>query len=288
MEEPGLLQLYGRSRDRFFQDLTARLLGDSRVQAAWLSGAHGRDEDDEWSDFDLHVAVADESCPSLLADPGELFELAGEVILVQANFPSDSMPDGRFWLVVYPGPFHVDWNIGPISAARRPRASRPLFERRLVPPAEDPSPLPAEQARQSAQQALEFFWAMLPIAVKYAGRGWTRRAVQQEALLSAAWQRLWRVANGERLRSQDKYDQNRPPSFEMLAATPAFGSTIDGPALIEVLEGYCTAVEGLHPALAALGVDVPARMPFEVRRLLEVAGDEIKRGQMRDGSGARR
>jgi len=288
MQEESLLETYGRARDGWFDGLVTRLRADSRVLAAWLSGAHGRDEDDEWSDFDLHVAVTDNACQALLADPRGLFELAGEPLLVQANFPSESMPEGRFWLAVYSGPYEVDWNIGPISAAQRPQASRVLFEHLPVPVADGPSPLTSDEARQAAQQALDFFWAMLPIAIKYAGRGWTRRAVQQEGLLSGAWQRLWGIANRALLRSQDAYDQNRRPLPELLSATPAFGPVIDGEATLHVLEGYCDAVEKLHPRLAELGVSIPNEMPRQVRTLLAVPREQFPRGEVRPGTGGRR
>lgn len=79
---------------------------------------------------------------------------------MQANFPSDSMPGGRFWLVVYPGPVQVDWNIGPASQSAIPRDSLPLLEKESVPFA-GPLEVPGGDAlRERAQKTLEFFWAM--------------------------------------------------------------------------------------------------------------------------------
>jgi hypothetical protein len=282
------LQVYGHARDEQFNALVTRLEADERIRAAWLSGAHGRGEDDEWSDFDFHVAVRDGDMQSVLGEPMSLFRLAGRVLLVQGNFPSDSMPDGRFWLVVYAGPWAIDWNIGPASAAVRPRASRVLFEKEMVRLASDPAPLTRLETQEQAQKALEFFWAMAPIAVKYAGRGRMRRAVQQEALLAAAWQRLWELAHRRVLRTQDAYDQNRPPSPRALAAIRSFDSVITGEDVVRVIGEYCDAMEPLHPGLACLGVDVPIRMPAEVRRLIEIARIEIQRGSNRPGSGSRR
>jgi hypothetical protein len=214
--------------------------------------------------------------------------MVGEVLLVQANFPSDSMPEGRFWLVLYPGPVHIDWNIGPASAAVRPRASRLIFEHRPIPFAPGPAPLTAEEARAPAQKALEFFWAMAPIAVKYAGRGWTRSAVQQEGLLAGAFQRLWRLVHGRLLRSQDAYDQNRPPEPELLGTQPQFRPVIDAADSLRVIDEYCEAVTALHPALTRMGVEVPLRMPGEVRSLLAVARAEVARGAVRPGTGSQR
>ncbi|MEX0784342.1 MAG: hypothetical protein WD557_17005 [Dehalococcoidia bacterium] len=284
---PTLLE-YSAARDRMFAALVERLEADERGVAAWLSGAHGRGEDDEWSDFDFCLAVRDGEMEAIRSDPMPLFALAGEVLLVQANFPSDTIPDGRFWLVVYPGPVHIDWNVGPASAAVRPRASRLLFEKQPIPIAANPPALPAEEAREHARKALEFFWAMAPIAVKYAGRGWTRRAVQQESLLSQAREQLWRLAHGRTLRSQDAFDQNRPPEPELLADWPQFGHAIDGAEALRVIREHCDAVETLHRALGALGVEVPHRMPAEVRALLEIADAEVAGGVIRQGTGSRR
>jgi predicted nucleotidyltransferase len=282
------LKAYSLKREETFARVVDKLLADERIRAAWLSGAHGRGEDDEWSDFDLCLAIRDDYFEPIRADPTPLISLAGEVLLVQANFASDSIPGGHFWLVMYPGPMHIDWNVGPISLATRPRASKLLFEKEPVPVAADPSPMRGDEARDLAQKALELFWAMAPIAVKYAGRGWTRRAIHQEALLSSAFERLWRLAHGLVLRTQDEYSQNRPPDAAMRAAAPAFGPQIDPAAALDAILGYCAAVEALHPRLAALGVIAPDRMHAEVRRLAEIARSESQRGVVRPGSGSRR
>jgi hypothetical protein len=274
-----------RARDAMFEALIATLVADTRTVAAWLSGSHGRGEDDEWSDFDFHLAVDDDAMPAVLADPMSWFAMAGEVLLVQANFPSDSMPEGRFWLVIYAGPFQIDWNTGPASAAARPAASRLLFEKQPVPIAADPPPLAAEAVRDEAQRTLEFFWAMAPIAVKYAGRGWSSQAVQQVALLRRAYMRLWRLVDSPPVRGPDAYDQNRPPEPELLASIPDFAGTIDPPECLRVIATFCEAVSELHPGLESRGFAVPLRMPAEVVHLIAIAQTETATGAVRRGTG---
>jgi hypothetical protein len=285
---PSPLATYARARDAMFDALMDRLEADPRTVAAWLSGSHGRGEDDEWSDFDFHLAVAEDVMPAILEDPMPWFELAGEVLLVQANFPSDSMPEGRFWLVIYPGPIHIDWNIGPAPAAARPVASRLLFAKRPIPFAADPPPLTAEVIRDEAQRTLEFFWAMAPIAVKYAGRGWTTQAVQQVALLRRAYIRLWSLTHGNPPRGPDASDQNRPPEAEMLASLPAFARTIDPLECLRVIDDFCGTVVVLHPLLDAVGAAIPQRMPAEVARLVELATPEAASSVVGPGSGVHR
>jgi hypothetical protein len=282
---PTSLAACARDRDAMFARLVPLLEADPRTVAAWLSGAHGRGEDDEWSDFDFHLAVRDEALTAILEDPMPLFELAGEVLLAQADFPSDSMPEGRFWLVIYPGPMHIDWNIGPASVAARPVASRLLFEKQPVHYAEDPPSLTLSEVAAEAQRTLEFFWAMAPIAVKYAGRGWTSQAVQQVALLNRAYMRLWRLANDSPVRGRDPYDQNRPPEPEMLASIPSFARTIDPNECLSVIDDFCDAVAELHPRLEALGADIPERMPVEVAAFIELAQSEFTAPAVRSGTG---
>ena len=78
----------GGLRDALLQKLVAHFEADERVTGAWLSGSTGRDEDDEWSDFDLHVAVRDDAFEAVIAAHEELFAWGGTPLLVQANFPS--------------------------------------------------------------------------------------------------------------------------------------------------------------------------------------------------------
>ncbi|MDP9372181.1 MAG: nucleotidyltransferase domain-containing protein [Chloroflexota bacterium] len=145
------LMRYGRERDALLDRITPLLQADPRVGAAWLSGSFGRDEADEWSDLDLHVAVEDDHFPAFLRERPDLFGRAGHPILVQQDMPSDSMPGGRFQLALYAGTIEVDWNIGPISQAARPAASRVLFDRVGIPLATPPPLTPAERRAKADQ-----------------------------------------------------------------------------------------------------------------------------------------
>jgi hypothetical protein len=281
------LEAYGRTRDELRSRLRASLIADPRVVAAWLTGSFGRDEADEWSDLDLHVAVEDDALAALSGRDSALFPLVGDPALVQAGFPSDCMPGGTFWLVVYEGAVHVDWNIGPAGATARSSASVLLFEHRPIPLFPKPEAADPLRVREDAQRAIEFFWAMAPIALKYAGRGHTRLAITQSALLERAYVALWNAVH-EPQRLYDKYHQNRKMQSELDATFPRFGPNIDGAAAVAVIRSFCDLVEALHPALAAAGVAVPERMPAEVRRLSQIAEAEAARGGSRPGTGSRR
>ncbi|MHB8576147.1 MAG: hypothetical protein ACYDCQ_12545, partial [Dehalococcoidia bacterium] len=115
--------------------IVAVLEADVRVDAAWLSGSFGRGEADEWADLDLHVAIADTSFDAFIGERPELYPRVGRPILIQQEMASNSVNNGRFQLVWYEGPFEVDWNIGPTSAAARWPASQMLLERVPIPSA---------------------------------------------------------------------------------------------------------------------------------------------------------
>ena len=231
--------------------------------------------------------VDDSSLQSVLDAPDDLFSLGGEPLLIQGNFPSDSLPGGRFWLVEYQGLVEVDLNVGPAGRGMRPAASMLLFEKSPVAIAEDRLTELTEALWARTQKAVEYFWAMAPIAVKYGGRGHTRLAVAQCALLEQAFVNMWRAVNHP-AGLNDEFHQNRliEPALDELL--PRFGSDIDAPATLTVVSLFCVRAESLHPALQAIGVTVPEKMATQVTRMLRVAMDEARRGGTGPKIGSRR
>ena len=92
----------------------------------------------------------------------------------------------------FEGPLEVDFSCIPASEAQKPVGHKVLFEKRLLPMVPTPLLAPDERRAEARRWAM-FFWAMAPIAIKYAGRGDTRRAVGQTNLLSRALVCLWRL-----------------------------------------------------------------------------------------------
>ena len=284
-----VLEQIGHKRDELLERLVLALQNDQRVKAAWLTGSFGRGEADDWSDLDIQVVVGDEHFEQIVAQPSQLFELAGEPLLVFGiSGPSDSLPGGRFWLVMYAGAIEIDWNIGPSSKAERAEAAVVLFDRIGVPVAPFPSPISLEERRTLAERTLLFFWAMAPIAIKYAGRGHTRLAVKQANLLRDAYVSLWRVVHRPDLLQNQGYDQNRLIEDELNAQMPRFAATIDPPAALGNIRAFCTQVEQLHSALREFGVAIPDAMVGEVAALLERAEVVAQCGGSRPNQGRRR
>jgi predicted nucleotidyltransferase len=284
-----LLQQLGHARDTLLARVTQVLERNPQVGGAWLSGSFGRGEADEWSDLDLHVAVEDEHLPAFLENYQTLFAEVGRPLLVFGGIPSNSMPGGHFWLVQYePFMLEIDWNIGPVQEAVRPEASLLLFDRVGIPITTPPPSTPEAERRAVADKQLSFFWAMAPIAIKFAGRGHTRLAVDQVDLLVGAFIKLWHALYHPERLQKDVYHQNRPLDAALDARLPRFGSQIDPVAALDIIRMLCKEVEALHPALAEMGAFVAEDVVAEVVVLAELAEPVARRGGSVPNQGSRR
>ncbi|MDQ3657032.1 MAG: hypothetical protein M3457_18410 [Chloroflexota bacterium] len=245
--------------------------------AAWLSGSFGRGVEDAWSDLDLHVAVEDASLPAFLDERHSLYQRIGDPILVQREMASNAMATSRFQLVIYPGPIEVDWTIGPVSRAYRPPETKIIFSRRVI-PIEIPSPPSTEERRAQATDTLAFFWAMTPIALKYVGRGESRRASSQIDLLTGAFIQLWRLVELPDGPNPAAPFQNRATEPELDAILPRLGWEITPDSALAVIQALCAETERLHPSLDALGVPPPRELVVEVATLANLARSAIREG----------
>jgi predicted nucleotidyltransferase len=264
------LASYAHDRNVLLERIVGTLQTDSRVVAAWLSGSFGRGVEDAWSDLDLHVAVEDDALPAFLDERPALYRRVGTPTLVQREMPSNAMATSRFQLVLYPGPIEVDWTIGPVSQADRPPETRVLFARRAI-PIEVPPPASPTERRAQAADALTFFWAMAPIAIKYVGRGETRRASSQIDLLTGAFIQLWRLVERPDGPNPTAPFQNRATEPGLDAILPRLEWEITPGAALAVILALCTATERLHPALEALGVRPPHDVAIEIAPLADLA-----------------
>jgi predicted nucleotidyltransferase len=264
------LAAYTRLRDDLLVRIVGVLHADLRVRSAWLSGSFGRGEADAWSDFDLHVAVEDDELVGFWAARHRLYAQVGRPVLVQPEMKSNAQPGAHFQLVVFDGPLEVDWNIGPLSQARRPATSHILLQRAEVAVMAQP-PLSSTERLACLDHQLTFFWAMAPIAVKYIGRAQSRRAVGLLGLLTGALLILWRL-----LADADEPDPglvatNRVLEPELAQRLPTLGERIDPLECLAVLRAQCAEVEQLHAGLEALDVAIPSEMPEQVSRLALLA-----------------
>jgi hypothetical protein len=263
---------------------------DVRVNAAWLSGSFGRGEVDEWSDLDLHVAVADAAYERFAAEHEAIFARCGEVLhVISHGIPSWSMPNGRFWLVQYaPYMLEIDWNIGPTRETTCPEASLILFDRVGIPTTPVQSPVDDAKRQREAKEQLDFFWAMAPIAIKFVGRGHTRLAAKQVDLLHRAFVSIWHALYRPELLEKDTYHQNRPLEAGLDACLPRFEPVIDPLAALKVIRAFCDEVVTWHPALTEIDMRVNERAVRETYALAEIAEAAARHGGSGPQRGSRR
>ena len=159
--------------------ITLVLLGDERVNAAWLAGSAGRGEDDALSDIDVVLVMA----PGYEAEMArQRFALASRVgpVALALDSPQNAPPDGAQVNVLYdlePLPIFVDWSYWP-PISERPSDVRVLFERDsadlITGRAYDEvtaSLPPGTGLEGTPQRRADFALAMTPIIAKFALRG---------------------------------------------------------------------------------------------------------------------
>lgn len=252
-------------RDRLLDRLTAILEADQRVRAAWLSGSFGRGTEDGLSDLDLHLAVDDRHLEHWLAARPILYAQIGNPLLVRADKPSNAGP-GPFQEVLFGGPVTLDLNVHPASAARRGIDTRVLFDRLPLPPVQ-PAPQSDEELRARLRQAVEFFWAMTAIALKYVARGHTHRAVTQLDLLLGVYVDAWRaIHQPNRLDAGGAHWLHPVHDAALHERLPALGERIDRAAVLDAISHLTGEMEAQRPELVRLGVEVPSKAVDEITR----------------------
>ena len=267
--EPGAARTPGdlaAMRNEILTRIVDRGEQDERVVAAWLTGSFGRGEDDAWSDLDLHLAIEDAHMDAWWQARESLYREIAPPLFMQREMPSNAQEGGHFQLVYFPGPVEVDWNVGPVSLATRPPTSRMLFARRDIPVSQAQS-IDADERRERMQHATDFFWAMTPIAVKYAGRGATTAAVDQIDLLSRSLAEVWWVLHA----SEHLSSQNPLVEPELAAILPMMDPAIDPSRCLAEIVASTSAMAALRPELEAAGVRWPAPLVAQVEAIVEVA-----------------
>src|SRR5215208_1847123 len=124
------LEAYRQSREVLLTSIITELSNDERFVAAWLAGSYARNEEDEVSDVDLRVVVAEPYSELLCRrqeqvshrttqERFELFSRFGTPALIHEN--NNNAPEGgTFTLVLYKdSALMIDWILIPLSRAKR-------------------------------------------------------------------------------------------------------------------------------------------------------------------------
>ena len=135
MPYDGERQTHVSEREALLERATVLLRDDTRIIAASLHGSVGRGTQDEWSDIDLWIVVADEQM-EVVREERSVFVSALGAPLLTVEAPQNAPPGGAYLLAMYPGaygPQILDCTWQPQSSARRPADSILLFDRIHIP-----------------------------------------------------------------------------------------------------------------------------------------------------------
>jgi predicted nucleotidyltransferase len=179
------------SRDAWLRKVTRQLENDDRVLAAWLVGSLGSGSADELSDIDIVVVVDDRYAEEVLAHSVSEVGRFGETVWSQ-DVPGNAPSGGAYVTAGFqsvPLPIAVDWYWQPFSQAIFTSDAQPLFHKATIPSANPPASFAELMSRRAAGvgpdpvrstpsdvERVAFFWAMVPVAAKYAVRGWHEQA----------------------------------------------------------------------------------------------------------------
>jgi predicted nucleotidyltransferase len=169
---------YAASRDQLLKQIVTSMKQDDRFVAAWLAGSFGRGEQDEISDLDLHVVVADAYSERLCSRPWQHgARTTGERLALFQQFGAPSViydahenaPEGgTFTYVLYQDTaLNVDWMLIPQASATREEQTLLLFDKIGIPMEASPQAESVEKRGQDASVQAGLFWVMSPITIKY-------------------------------------------------------------------------------------------------------------------------
>jgi hypothetical protein len=195
---PLTLDDYAAGREALLANISAGLLADRRIAAAWLEGSFGRNEADRVSDLDLHLAVDNASCETLCFHPTRrnagtgaaaerlaLISTFGRPAVIHENH-NNAPRQGSFSFVLYStSAVMVDWVLVPLATAARHPESRLLFEKTSLPVlAVELSPAEKQPLTDVAER-IAFFWMMAAVCCKFIARredetvAWSFKVLQE-------------------------------------------------------------------------------------------------------------
>ena len=261
-------QSLSAERAGLLQQLERSFRANPSVVAAWVSGSLARGEADDWSDIDLHLAVADEQCAALNEHRRAFVATFGEPLLVQ-EAPQNAPPGGSFLLVLYratAAPLEVDWLWQPASSASIPEHAQVLFDRVGLP--RSPSVLRLSAAEIAARISLgtTFFWAMAFIATKKILRRQPAAAFDLLRMIGHAQANVQMLLRGE------------PPPAWGAIASPATRETLpplEPAAQLTYLHDLVTAMTKVQQTTDGVGGLVTEAAVEAVQRLINLTREEL-------------
>lgn len=272
--------MYCAERDALLQDITSILERDHRVNAAWLFGSLGRGDEDDLSDLDVWVVVADEHLGIIAAQRRHYVTQASSLLLL-VEAPQNAPAGGAYLMAMYEGkagPHLVDWYWQAQSDAPViPRQTRLLFNRAGSAPmgltrSERGVEASSEQdALESIANAISFFWAMLLITAKYAAR-----SPREDRMGLLKWA-LRPLREAQEFVGIPPLPDDEPPY------------TPEPAQKLVVLRALAQQMETLMPRAAARGAHIPSRIGPQALRYFDlvetIVQQTLEAGEPKDAIG---
>lgn len=266
MRADNVLRLRYVERQQWLARMTQLLWADRTLAAAWLAGSLGRGDEDDLSDIDLWVIVADTFISGVLSNPHGFVGRFEKPILLEAA-PQNAPPGGAYVLALYAretGPLQVDWYWQQVSDARIPPDARLLFDRVGIRSADLPvPPVGAERAELLAAK-VAFQWAMLSIAAKKVARRHSRAALAMIGTIERTIAEMQWLCGG----------RDTPPSYKDECTAPP---PTEPAAQLATLRALADATHTLHPHLIRLGVATPDEAVAQVYRFFDLVSMMLER-----------
>ncbi len=229
----------------------------------------GRGTADDWSDLDLACVVRDDGFGDWLRDLDGLYRSVGMPLLIGPLRDRHGEGEGRSQSALFAGPVALDLDVHPERSATRPVDTQIVFDRTATPILPPSQPDDAER-NQLIEEALDFFWAMTPIALKYIGRHATARAVTQIDLLMDTFVRLWRLTHQpERFGAGGANWLHPAGDAELIRRLPRLEALIDPSQALDTVRSLMAQVSLLHPVIAERGMTIPTGAVQEVEAFLD-------------------
>lgn len=254
------LKDYAAGRDALLGRIVAYLRADRRIAAAWLEGSFGRNEADQVSDLDLHLAVENAYSEELCFHPTRrnagaapqrlaLISTFGQPAVIHENH-NNAPPGGSFSFVLYTASaVMVDWVLVPLAAAARLPQSLLLFEKTAIPVRASELSQADAQPLNDIPERIAFFWMMAAVSCKFIVR---QDDDTVEWFFTVLQKTLGEV---ERLVHPDSHRVKKPVS----------GSQA------EILLKFCNQMNGLAQEASNTGVEITPFPRQEINTLVNLS-----------------
>ena len=178
-----LRKAYAANREATLARIVETFQADERFVAFWLAGSYGRHEQDELSDLDVRLVVADayaEQFCHVAWEAARPQAAEGRLALVSQFGEPGIVWESRSWvgedssftLTLYSeSGLHIDWVLLPQANARVEREAIVFFDKVGLPEENPPEPGSQEERAILASDKVGFFWMIAAETIKSRARG---------------------------------------------------------------------------------------------------------------------